>query len=510
MSQDPSPTPREPVAPASITGPDGTVYQAVPSFQGTPAGGQGVAGERHVSAVAGSGRSFSKTQALWVILLATGMGVGFIVLRSHPIRIDPNAASLADRLKVGITTRYEAPPAPAQATPASFNVVGLKPAPPPAPTQASNVPSFMPVIGNKEPPDPLLKARHAGLFAYAGGTGIGGAQAGGPEGERGPVTPGAIAPNELAAKLQATPISSVTANVLRHQPYLLTEGTVIGWLGANCPREWPVELVMEGVDERTPLTFPRQTPVGKTRLKLIIDPIDGTRSLMYDKRPGWALAGLAPQFGRETNLTHIRVAAMTELPVTKQWAADPISAVRGAGLVAERVNVQRTTERQRINVRPSAATDFRHGFASLVKFFPEGKALTGQIEEAWWDQVLGRTQTHAPVLFDDQYLCTGGQFYELMSGRDRMVGDLRPLVLPALGYGGMTMCHPYDVCTGLLLTEAGGILETPDGRPLDAPLDTTTPVAWVGFANETLARQARPALRQACEHYVGATWRNGR
>ena len=228
MSQDPSPTPREPVAPASITGPDGTVYQAVSSFQGPPAGGQGVAGERHVSAVAGSGRSFSKTQALWVILLATGMGVGFIVLRSHPIRVDPNAASLADRLKVGITTRYEAPPAPAQATPASFNVVGLKPAPPPAPTQASNVPSFMPIIGEKAPPDPLLKARHAGLFAYAGGTGIGGAQGGGPEGGREPVTPGAIAPNELAAKLQATPISSVTANVLRHQPYLLTEGTVIG------------------------------------------------------------------------------------------------------------------------------------------------------------------------------------------------------------------------------------------------------------------------------------------
>ncbi len=228
MSQDPSPTPREPMAPATITGPDGTLYQAVPGLQGTPAGGQGVPGERHVSAVAGSGRSFTKTQGAWVMLLAAGAAVAFILLRTHSKPTDPQAASLAERLKVGLTTRYEAPPSPAQVTPASFNVAGLKPTPPPAPTQASNTPSFMPVIGEKTPPDPMLKARHAGLFAYAGGGEGAGGQAGGQEEGRGAVTPGATAPNELAARLQATPISSVTANVLRHQPYLLTEGTVIG------------------------------------------------------------------------------------------------------------------------------------------------------------------------------------------------------------------------------------------------------------------------------------------
>ena len=231
---------------------------------------------------------------------------------------------------------------------------------------------------------------------------------------------------------------------------------------------------------------------------------------MYDKRPGWVLAGLAPQRGRATNLLDVAVAAMTELPTTKQWRGDQLSAVRGRGVVAEGINVFKPSERFALTLRPSSATDFRHGFASLVKFFPEGKALTAQIEETLWDQLLGRTRTHTPVVFDDQYLCTGGQIYELLTGRDRMVGDLRPLVLPALGFGGMTTCHPYDICTGLLLTEAGGVLETPDGHPLDAPLDTTTPVAWLGFANETLARQVRPVLRQACDHYVGTTWRNGR
>ena len=304
-------------------------------------------------------------------------------------------------------------------------------------------------------------------------------------------------------------VSEVTAADTLYRIDKVSESTVLGWLGANWPSAWPLQLVMEGVGEAHPLTFPRNTPVGKTWLKLIVDPIDGTRSLMYDKRSGWALAALAPQRGLGTNLTDIMVAAMTELPTSKQWRADQISAVRGTGLIAEGINVYKPGESLPIKVRPSQATDFRHGFASLVKFFPEGKALTAQIEEALWDQLLGRTRMHTPMVFDDQYLCTGGQIYELLMGRDRMVGDLRPLVLSALGYGGMTMCHPYDICAGMLLTEAGGVLEALDGKPLNAPLDTTTPVAWIGFANEALAQQIRPVLRQLCEHYVGATRRNG-
>ena len=309
-------------------------------------------------------------------------------------------------------------------------------------------------------------------------------------------------PGQMAA------VAEVTAADTIYQIDKVSEAAVLGWLGANWPAGWPVQLVMEGIDEHRPTTFPRHTPVGSTRFKLIVDPIDGTRSLMYDKRSGWALAALAPQRGPATNFQDIMVAVMTELPPSKQWRADQISAVRGGGLVMEGINALRPAERFPIYARPSRATDYRHGFASLVKFFPEGKGLTAQIEESLWDQLLGRTRTHTPVVFDDQYLCTGGQIYELLTGRDRMVGDIRPLVLSAIGYGGMTMCHPYDICTGMLLTEAGGVLESPDGRRLTAPLDTTTPVAWIGFANEILAQQVRPVLRQLCSNYIGTPWQD--
>jgi len=40
------------------------------------------------------------------------------------------------------------------------------------------------------------------------------------------------------------------------------------------------------------------------------------------------------------------------------------------------------------------------------------------------------------------------------------------------------------------------VIERPKGGPLCAPLDTTTPVAWIGYANPALARKIRPVLRR--------------
>ena len=44
-----------------------------------------------------------------------------------------------------------------------------------------------------------------------------------------------------------------------------------------------------------------------TWLKVISDPIAGTRNQMYDKRSGWSLAALAPQRGSATGLGDIIV-----------------------------------------------------------------------------------------------------------------------------------------------------------------------------------------------------------
>ncbi|MDD3179831.1 MAG: inositol monophosphatase [Opitutaceae bacterium] len=275
----------------------------------------------------------------------------------------------------------------------------------------------------------------------------------------------------------------------------ISEAAIIGWFGAHWPKKWPVQVVMEGLEDGTSLTFPRGTPVGRTVFKCIIDPIDGTRNLMFDKRSAWILAGLAPQRGARTHLGDIVVAVMTELPTTKQECSDQVGAVRGRGIVATRCDL-RSGRRRRFFPRPSRARRFDHGFASFAKFFPAGKALLAQLEETLWRKLGLFNRGGSEVIFDDQYLTTGGQIYELLTGHDRMIADLRPFAFSQLGLESALSCHPYDICTALILQEAGGIVETPEGRALRAPLDTTTAVSWVGYANPHLARQIRPVLRR--------------
>ena len=284
----------------------------------------------------------------------------------------------------------------------------------------------------------------------------------------------------------------------------LSESAILAWFENNWPKTWPTEIVMEGIEDDEVVTFPRGVPARKTIFKCIIDPIDGTRNLMYDKRSAWILTGLARQKGKRTTLADIDLAVMTELPTSKHWRADQLSAVKGQGVrgvVSQAMNLQ-TGKSSAFALRRSLASDFRHGFASLVRFFPDGKALTAQIEEALWQQLYGAAGKAAPVIFDDQYISTGGQLYELIVGHDRMIGDIRPHVFAKLGLKSSLTCHPYDICTELILKEVGGIVETPGGRALTDALDTTTPVSWVGYANENLARQVRPILRRLMKQFL--------
>ena len=278
------------------------------------------------------------------------------------------------------------------------------------------------------------------------------------------------------------------------------EDAILEWFRAQWPSEEPVQIVMEGLESE--LCFTEGKSAAETKWKCIIDPIDGTRGLMYDKRSAWALAAIAPQHGEETRLSQIVACAMTELPVSKQWRADQFSARLDGPLVATWCDWRAGSDPKPLHTEPSTAHSFDHGFASLAKFFPEGRTLTAQIEERLWDQILGPNRSRSPVVFDDQYLSTAGQFHELITGRDRLVGDLRPLIFHALDLESSLVCHPYDACAWLLLKKAGVVFEHPLGGFPDAPLDTESGVAWIAYANETLAAKARPVLQKILREFL--------
>ena len=274
------------------------------------------------------------------------------------------------------------------------------------------------------------------------------------------------------------------------------ESLVLEWFDAHWPSEWPVHLVMEGLERICPVLLPHGV-AGPAIMTCIIDPVDGTRGLMYDKRSAWCLSGIAPGAADVARVENILVAAMTELPTTRQWRSDQISAVRGLGLIAVCTDMRDPSRRVTpISLRPSRAKDFRHSFASFSKFFPEGRVMTAQLEESLWDRIVGLGTSPSPVIFDDQYISTGGQLYEIMCGHDRLVGDLRPYALRALGLELTLVCHPYDICTEMLAREAGCIVEHPLNGLVSAPMDTTYAVCWVAYANEELAEIVRPVLAE--------------
>jgi hypothetical protein len=266
--------------------------------------------------------------------------------------------------------------------------------------------------------------------------------------------------------------------------------------------EWsnqtPLVLIAEGLEddngqEVERLAFPLGTPEDRAAIRLIVDPIDGTRGIMYDKRPAWALAGVAPNKGPGTRLRDIEVAVMTELPTSKMGQADVLWAIKGRGAVGVREDL-RSDETTPLEMRPSQADHIKHGFAMVVNFFPGTKVIAGQLMEHIAANLIGPADITKPTVFEDQYISTGGQFYEAIVGHDRFNADLRPYFYRIQKQGEGLSCHPYDCATLLVAEEAGVIVTDGMGRPLDGPLDTTTGLAFAIYANRALQQKIEPLM----------------
>ena len=136
--------------------------------------------------------------------------------------------------------------------------------------------------------------------------------------------------------------------------------------GTIATRDEPVLLVAEGLAGGE-VVVPEGADRKNVRWIIIVDPIDGTRGLMYQKRPAWILTGVARGPGPCT-LADIELAVQTEIPLVKQHLSDELWAVRGQGAAAVRAN-RLTGDSVPLMLHPSTATTPRarlcHDFAIL-------------------------------------------------------------------------------------------------------------------------------------------------
>jgi fructose-1,6-bisphosphatase/inositol monophosphatase family enzyme len=257
-------------------------------------------------------------------------------------------------------------------------------------------------------------------------------------------------------------------------------------------------LIAEGLPAGK-VTIPAETHEDDATWRIIVDPIDGTRGLMYQKRSAWILTGVAPNVGDNTSLSDIVLAIQTEIPLVKQHLSDCVWALKGRGVTAERFN-RITNDYSPLSVRPSATKTIAHGYAQVSRFFPGARDELAAIDEEIVMGALGPVLPDKAHCFEDQYTSTGGQLYELMSGHDRFTADLRPLMKSVISKRGAVTgicCHPYDVCTELIAREAGVIVTDVNGELLNYELSVKPDVTWVGYANRDIQEQIQQLLQNA-------------
>ncbi|HEX3149712.1 MAG TPA: hypothetical protein VHR66_16675 [Gemmataceae bacterium] len=273
----------------------------------------------------------------------------------------------------------------------------------------------------------------------------------------------------------------------------------------NCwpERFKPLILIAEGMGNDGVLLFGSRN--GDARYRVIVDPIDGTRGLMYDKRAAWFLAAVGPNLGADTSLSNTFAAVMVELPTSKQFVADYF--VAGAQSATRGYRAQIGGEHpEPLTVRPSMATTIKDGFAQVSNFFPGTKTLAAELMERIALRTLGEVRAGRADVFDDQYVSSGGQFVELMMGHDRFCCDLRPLFYDILDQNLQQKlvrgieCHPYDLAGMLVAKQAGVILTDGFGAELDGPLNVHHGMHWCGYANAALRRSIQPVILEwLCE-----------
>ena len=101
----------------------------------------------------------------------------------------------------------------------------------------------------------------------------------------------------------------------------VSEELIVEFFEREVASSAPIVLIAEGL-EPGGVVLPRGTLEADAVFRVIVDPIDGTRGLMYQKRSGWILTGVARNRGAATSLADIELAVQTEIPLVKQHLSD--------------------------------------------------------------------------------------------------------------------------------------------------------------------------------------------
>jgi fructose-1,6-bisphosphatase/inositol monophosphatase family enzyme len=233
--------------------------------------------------------------------------------------------------------------------------------------------------------------------------------------------------------------------------------------------------------------------------RIALDPIDGTRNLMADLRSAWSVVSFAGPGPDEPRLEELTLGILSELPDSRaaryrvMWA----EAAGGAQLETRELESDRLVRARPLRADESARVD--HGYFPFFRYAPDQRPALARIEADFFERLREHEGADLRHVFDDQYISNAGQLVQLCNGVYRLIVDARGFLARRAGVATITS-KPYDVAGAIFVARAAGcVLVAPNDAPLDFPLDVTTPVDFIGFANRASHARMAPHLWRAFE-----------
>jgi fructose-1,6-bisphosphatase/inositol monophosphatase family enzyme len=319
--------------------------------------------------------------------------------------------------------------------------------------------------------------------------------------------------DEIRAATREALVEAVRGGTLERLARAAGQGAGDVTYGIDVPAEHAVDRWLEETARATPLSlltedagWRHRGPDGEGGVRALegfghggprisVDPIDGTRVLMCDLRPAWSVIGLAGPGPFEPRIGEVVAGVLSEIPDSRAARYRRLSALRGEGCRLEERELE--GDRLLLERRLDAGADDRvdHGIFSFFKYMPAERPRIASIEAAFFARLAADEKADVRACFDDQYTSNGGQLALLALGTYRMIADVRAHLFERT-----LTSKPYDVAGAVICAqEAGAIVTAVGGSPLDFPLDVTTPVSFVGWANrrteERLSKHLAAVLR---------------
>lgn len=241
---------------------------------------------------------------------------------------------------------------------------------------------------------------------------------------------------------------------------------------------------------------------------IITDPLDGSRHQMYQLQDtAFSLMALGKLNNKTQTprLKNIEFCTMLQIPNSDKKYIDLVISEKEKGTKIERYEVDTWEKKKTLKPTPSKEETIENGFIGFTTFFYPRKYLA-EICDYVIEKALPKIQKGIASVFFHEYISNAGQFYYLLTGKYRMIADLRPLQEKVLENQNKILsgrcAHPYDVCCALALKETNCVITDGFGNEenfWNYPCDTTTNVHFMAFANKKIYEEIAPLVVEAME-----------